>query len=29
VNDYSCNRAGIGLMSNSSEFITRSTNPVS
>ena len=29
ASDYSCNRAGIGLMSNSSEFMTRSTKPVS
>ena len=29
ASDYSCNRAGIGLISNSSEFMTRSTKPVS
>ena len=29
ASDYSCNRAGIGLISNSSEVISRSTNPVS
>jgi hypothetical protein len=29
ASDYSCNRAGIGLISNSSEFMSRSTKPVS
>ena len=29
ANDYSCNRAGIGLISKSSDFIKRSTKPVS
>ena len=29
ASDYSCNRAGIALISKSSELISRSTNPVS
>ena len=29
ASDYSCNRAGIGLISKSSELMSRSTNPVS
>ena len=29
ASNYSCNRAGIGLISKSSELMSRSTNPVS
>jgi hypothetical protein len=29
ASDYSCNRAGIGLISKSSDFMRRSTKPVS